>query len=205
VHTPIISEAPKTQENVKTLPVDNVAIVSTANPKESVLPQQPTENISLNTISKSQEKEQQTNITISKEPQKPTISEKESIKIPQQEKTNIYENNEWLRAKTYFENNNLTDAAKIWKNYIKKSPLSFTIQVELACQNETISEAYNSIANKNKFYIIPKTYKGKQCYIIGYGIFNERNEAQSNLKELPDLLLQQKFPPRVVYASEMIK
>jgi len=112
---------------------------------------------------------------------------------------------QWRIALDYLEGENYVAAADTWREIIKKSPSKFTIQIELACKGETIQEAYNLFEAKNNFYILPFKFKESSCYIIGYGLFNSRKEAEDAYKQLPSIFLNQKFPPRIVFASQVIK
>ncbi len=205
----ISKQIEKKQEETDKSPQD-ISIVSITKPKESKLPKEiaelknktkmPTE-ITVEEKKDTLQPSQTELAKIKTTPKQEIISKPETVESTK--KPN--ENDHWEIAQSLFKNGNLLNAANTWKNTLKKSTSYYTIQVELACQNETILEAYNSFNDKNKFYLLPKTFQGKQCYIIGYGIFKSKNEATNNYNDLPKILLNQKYPPRIVNISDLIK
>lgn len=202
----ITQEAKKEKES-EAEKLGNISIVSIPKPIESLLPNEVIETTTNEITPPPQPKQKTTPTTIVQNIQpKPEIT---SGKITEKElhtpSSSIEEEQIWKQAQSAFLNNNFFTAANIWKNNIKNFPTYYTVQVELACQNDTITEAYNLIKDKNKFYLLPKKYKNNQCYIIGYGIFKNKQEADNNYNELPEILLKQQYPPRIITIAELLK
>src|SRR4030042_6503206 len=188
---------------------DDVVIVSVANPKDTA--KKPDQNAGT-----TQTKPPQQALDVKPETSPKTIKEppkQPDSQIPPTADTNIKtptkivpaNENSWNTAKSNFENKDFAMAAKIWKNIIAKSPRNYTIQIELACQNDTLIEAYNFFPDKKQFYIIPNKFKNQACYVVGYGLYNNKIDADKAYQNLPSIFTQQKFPPRIVFASELIK
>lgn len=175
-------EVPKEQKN-------EITVISIPSPKES-------KEIQEIKVPKQEE-------TTEQPPEKPVVIETPKEEIQKASETPKID--QWRIALDYLEGKNYIAASDTWREIIKNAPSKFTIQIELACKEETIQEAYNLFEVKNNFYIVPFKYKGSTCYIIGYGLFNSRKEAEDAYKQLPPIFLNQKFPPRIVFASQVIK
>ena len=81
----------------------------------------------------------------------------------------------------------------------------FTIQVELACESNTIQEAFAQVPDKGLFYILPLNFKNKSCYIIAYGVFKNKAQAEESYKKLPAIFVKQPYPPKIVSAATLLK
>ncbi len=64
------------------------------------------------------------------------------------------------------------------------NPGKYTIQLELACLEETLDKAIKKLPNKSEIFFIPTTFRGKSCYLVCYGIFDTADEANSTLQTL---------------------
>jgi len=85
----------------------------------------------------------------------------------------------------------------------KTSPQSnYTIQILIACQEETIIKAKNEYPDLN-FWFIPIYFKGKNCYKLFYDKFKSKEEALNKKNNLPESLL--KNNPQVVSFSQALK
>lgn len=92
----------------------------------------------------------------------------------------------------------LAAAAEQWKREFKKSPAAYSIFLELDCREESVLDAYGRIPRKGDFFILPRKYSGKTCYLVLWGKFATQNEAASAMKEIPPFFFQQHDPPQVV-------
>lgn len=202
-----ITQEAKQKKESKTEQLGDVSIVSIPKPKESIMSKEMIE-VTNNEIlhpPESKEKPKPATTVQTAKPKPEIINQTKTEKEPPVPSYPTKDEQIWKQAQSSFLNNNFLVAANTWKNSIKNSPAYYTVQVELACQNDTINEAYNLIKDKNKFYLLPKKYKGNQCYIIAYGLFKNKQEAEKNYNELPEILLKQKYPPRIITIAELLK
>ena len=80
----------------------------------------------------------------------------------------------------------------------------FTIQVELACQTDTIRKALEEVRDPGKLYILPKKFRGRSCFVVGYGLFEGRKAAErARTSELGSELLNQPSPPQIITIGTM--
>ncbi len=80
------------------------------------------------------------------------------------------------------------------ENTLLNNPEAYTIQLELACQKETLDKAIELLAQKEKIYFIPAKFNGKTCFIICYGLFNTIDEAKVTLETLDKEFFQDNTP-----------
>ena len=70
------------------------------------------------------------------------------------------------------------------RDLLLSNPESYTIQLELACQQETLDKAIKLLPDKEKIFFIPSKFKGKTCFIVCYGLFDTQDEAKVAMKTL---------------------
>ncbi len=70
------------------------------------------------------------------------------------------------------------------KNILIANPESYTIQLELACQKETLDRAIELLREKDMIFFIPTKFRGNTCFIICYGIYNTMDEAKVAMEAL---------------------
>ncbi len=119
-----------------------------------------------------------------KEKEKAPIKEKES------EKKEV--------SKSPLENeayNFLQEAKSVPNNY-------YTIQILIACQEETIVKIKKEYPDLN-FWYIPINFKGKNCYKLFYDKFSNKEEAINKKSALPESLL--KTNPQIVSLPQALK
>ena len=80
------------------------------------------------------------------------------------------------------------------KNTLIQNPEAYTIQLELACQKETVDKAIELLPQKDIIFFIPAKFKGTTCFIICYGMFNTMDEAKVALKTLDGEFFQDNTP-----------
>jgi septal ring-binding cell division protein DamX len=98
----------------------------------------------------------------------------------------------------------LPDAAKLWKKQLSASRTRFTIQLEIACQESTVLEAFEIMNDSADLALVPLDFKGRSCYRVLYGVFPSPIEAEAKRKKLPALFLQQQSPAQVIPLSKAL-
>jgi hypothetical protein len=102
-------------------------------------------------------------------------------------------------------NGKVSEAAALWKRELSKNRNRLTIQLEIACQDSTVLEALNLFSKKDPLYVVPLSFRGKSCYRVLYGIYNNDSEAQSKLPAMPSEFTQQPSPPKVIPISKALQ
>lgn len=83
------------------------------------------------------------------------------------------------------------------------SPRTFTIQLLVACSNETVGKAVEA-AGGPELFIVPTSYRGRDCLRLCWGIYDDEARARSALRSMPDYFVRGGARPRVVAASEIL-
>lgn len=78
----------------------------------------------------------------------------------------------------------------------------YTIQILIACQEETILKIKKEYPDLN-FWFIPINFKGKNCYKLFYDKFGNKDEAINKKSALPETLL--KTNPQIVSFPQALK
>ncbi len=80
------------------------------------------------------------------------------------------------------------------KQTLLTNPGKYTIQLELACQKETLDKAIELLKDKKMIFFIPKRFRGNDCYIVCYGIFDTKDEAQVTMETLDSEFFKDNTP-----------
>lgn len=92
------------------------------------------------------------------------------------------------------------------KNYLKMAmelpKNSYTIQILIACQEETIIKLRKQYPSFS-FWFVPFNFKGKNCYKVFYETFKTKEEAEKEREKLPEDILKAK--PQIVFISNLLK
>jgi hypothetical protein len=89
------------------------------------------------------------------------------------------------------------EAAQAFAGQLKGSKAEYTIDVEIACQPDTIVKGLTAAQGDPSFMILPYNFHGRSCYRVIWGTYKSRSEAEAALKKLPGHFLSDQQPPRV--------
>jgi hypothetical protein len=70
----------------------------------------------------------------------------------------------------------------------------FTIDVEVACQPETLVKGLTAAGGDPRFMVLPYDLKGRDCYRVIWGLYPDRSSAETALASLPDFFKQHASP-----------
>jgi hypothetical protein len=117
-------------------------------------------------------------------PETPPALEAGSSPDPAPEHTGSYE-----EGLAVFESGDYLGAASIWHDMLSKYPSSYLISVVVACQIDTVKNAFSRYGAERKIFTVPlKLHDGRSCYRVCLGTFPGKAEAQSALESLPPML-----------------
>jgi len=141
-----------------------------------------------------------------KEQQNKTQSKKEiktEVKpIKKQEYKNFTNNSELVsQALSYLVKKRFLIAIDLWKQVLINSGYKYSILIELDCLKSSVLYSYNKFKNKKNFFILSKVKNGRQCYLVFWGRFLNKEEAKIGLKSIPEYFWKQSDPPEVVELS----
>jgi hypothetical protein len=99
----------------------------------------------------------------------------------------------------------LQEAALLWKRALDRQKRKLTIQLEIACQEKTVMDAFAALQNASDLLVIPMNYKGQPCYRVLFGTFSTAEEAENAKQRLPAEFLKQQSPPQIVPVSRILQ
>jgi septal ring-binding cell division protein DamX len=100
----------------------------------------------------------------------------------------------------------IQEASLAWFRQLSAAPKSnYTLQLEIACQAQTVSEAFSSFPDPAQLMVIPISYKGRMCYRVIFGLFSSEAAANGAIGEIPAMFMNQQPPPKPVQLSKIIK
>jgi hypothetical protein len=96
------------------------------------------------------------------------------------------------------------DAARGFQSVLKESKSSHSVQILLACSTDTLQKAVDAV-QASEFYVLPVHYKGKDCYRVGWGLYESEAKATAGVRGVPQYFRQGGARPKVVSLSEMLQ
>ena len=89
------------------------------------------------------------------------------------------------------------------KQHLQSSSRNFSVAFVVACQPETVIEVLANYTGDD-VYLFPRSFQGKDCYLLTWGLFPGHDEAANARNRLPGFLKQQSNTPWVVNLSKYL-
>ncbi len=86
------------------------------------------------------------------------------------------------------------EAALAFQSAVAASSDRFAIDVEVACQPETIQKDFAESGGDHRYMILPYDLHGRACFRVLWGLYKTRAEAEQALKAMPPFFLQNASP-----------
>jgi septal ring-binding cell division protein DamX len=99
-------------------------------------------------------------------------------------------------ARTFLDQGSLAEAADDFTAHLKQSPGRYSIQLLIACSDETVKKAVRQVASK-ELYIVPVSYRGRSCYRLCWGIYDDASQAGAATHTLPEYFRKGGATPKV--------
>lgn len=77
-------------------------------------------------------------------------------------------------------------AAQTFQRAMSSKRGGFTINVEVACQDETVAKGLAAAGSDPAFIILPYSLKGRPCYRVIWGHYPDRASAEEAMRGLPE-------------------
>lgn len=94
------------------------------------------------------------------------------------------------------------EAAKAFLAESAGRKAGYAINIEVACQPDTIAKGYTAAGSSADFMILPYSLKGRACYLVLWGYYPDRASADAALAQLPPFFTQS-AQPRVIPWSKV--
>ena len=107
-------------------------------------------------------------------------------------------------ARQLLERRDYAAAARSFASGVRSSPdARFTVQLLVACSDETVQKAVANASGPH-LLILPVTYKGKSCYRLCWGLFENEGRASSALDSVPAYFREGGARPKVSPTSALL-
>ncbi len=80
---------------------------------------------------------------------------------------------------------------------------SYTVQLLVACADETVAKASQNVSAQELF-IVPVEYKGRSCYRICWGVYENEAGAHAAVKSIPEYFRKGGATPKAVSTASVI-
>ena len=67
---------------------------------------------------------------------------------------------------------------------LRKQGSAYTVQVVVACQIDTVKNAFSNFGDR-EIFTVPLKLSGRTCYRVCYGVFPSREAAAAAINALP--------------------
>jgi hypothetical protein len=96
------------------------------------------------------------------------------------------------------------EAATAFRKAFKDRSGGYAINIEVACQDDTIAKGWAAASADKDFCVFPYSLKGRPCYLVLWGYYPDKPSAEDALKGLPVFFLQS-AQPRVITWSKVME
>jgi len=95
------------------------------------------------------------------------------------------------------------EAARAFASILKPAKGSYTIQLMVACSDETIQKAVSAVRG-DELFILPTRYGGRNCYRMCWGVFDGQAKASGGVKTVPAYFVEGGAKPKVVTTASVV-
>jgi hypothetical protein len=99
------------------------------------------------------------------------------------------------RARRQLDQGDVVSAARQFESWVLAgSPGRSTLQVMIACQEDTVKKAGSRAAADTPLFVLPYALKGRTCYRVCWGLYDDGDAAREALSEVPAALTGSAVP-----------
>jgi septal ring-binding cell division protein DamX len=103
------------------------------------------------------------------------------------------------RARSLLDTGDYAGAAATWSEALRAEPLpNFTVQIAIACQDETLRRAGERTPGSEQFFLLPFALGGRPCYRLCWGTYSNLRTAQAEISSVPAFFLEEGGKPLAV-------
>ena len=94
-----------------------------------------------------------------------------------------------------FDQGDAAGAARLFEQWIVSgSPRRFSLQLMIACQEETVKAARSRAGAESSLFILPYDLKGRPCYRVCWGVYDDSASARDAVRAVPPALTGETVP-----------
>ncbi len=98
----------------------------------------------------------------------------------------------------FFTSGNIIKAGNIWKKNVISQKKRFSILLELDCLKASVKNAFNKADNREKFFILNTERNGRNCFLVLFGLYSDKEDAEKSLRSVPSYFWKQENPPKSI-------
>jgi septal ring-binding cell division protein DamX len=88
-------------------------------------------------------------------------------------------------ARDLLDQGRYAEAARAFQDEMRSKRGGFTINVEVACQPDTLAKGLAAAGGHRDFMILPYNLKGRSCYRVIWGHYPDKASAEEAMRDLP--------------------
>jgi septal ring-binding cell division protein DamX len=96
------------------------------------------------------------------------------------------------------------EASRGFHASLKEGKSGYSIQLFVSCSDENLQKAVSAVT-ADELYILPTHYKGKDCYRVGWSVFDSEAKASTALRSVPEYFRRGGATPKVVAVPEILR
>ncbi len=104
-------------------------------------------------------------------------------------------------ARRLLEEGRYQEAASAFDAEARGESAPYTINIEVACQPETIAKGLQAAGGDSSFFILPYDLHGRSCFVVLWGRYASRAAAEAAFASLPEFFKKDSSPRIVSWAS----
>jgi hypothetical protein len=106
-------------------------------------------------------------------------------------------------ARKLLQEGSLEEAAAGFAANLRQAPGSYSIQLLIACSDDTVKKAVHNVSG-HELYIVPVSFKGRSCYRLCWGMYEDTSRAASGIRSIPDYFRRGGATPKVLPTSGLL-
>ena len=110
----------------------------------------------------------------------------------------------WSEGRSQLEAGQHAAAARSWLQALRAEPGSFTLQIAIACQEESLRKAARGTRAQDPFFVTAFPLQGRPCYRLCFGIYPAIAQAEAAAGTLPSVLTEGGAHPVVISIRKVI-
>jgi hypothetical protein len=111
----------------------------------------------------------------------------------------------FVEARGHLDQGKYRDAAAAWLATVQEEKSKrFTLQIAIACQEETLKTAAARTRGSVSFFAVPFDLGGKSCFRLCWGAYETVEQAQSDKNAVPSFFLNEGGKPVVVSLGKLL-
>ncbi len=106
-------------------------------------------------------------------------------------------------AREAFKRGDFGNAARGFEATLRSSGSGHTVQILVACSDETLHKAQQNVG-ASELFIVPVSYQGRSCYRLLWGLFDSESSAQAAVSQVPAYFRENGARPKVVSSASVL-